>query len=265
MALSPGTRLGPYEVVAALRAGGMGEVYRARDTRLGREVAIKILPDAVAGDAERRARFEHEARAASSLNHPAIVTVYDVGSESGTMYVAMELVDGQTARDLLAAGALPLQRLLEIAAALADGLAKAHESGIVHRDLKPENLMVSADGHAKILDFGLAKLTQTEAPDPGSELTTLERARTTPGTVLGTVGYMSPEQARGEPVDLTDSDPANATRVFEDGLPRHVALADERVRLRLRELVSVPVTPEVAGSSPVHPARRRRARPSGAW
>jgi eukaryotic-like serine/threonine-protein kinase len=202
MAILVGTRFGPYEVVAPLRAGGMGEVYRARDTRLGREVALKVLPDAVAGDPERRARFEQEARAASALSHPAIVTVHDVGSEAGAMYAAMELIDGQTVRELLAAGSLPLRRLLDIAAALADGLAKAHESGIVHRDLKPENLMVSSDGHPKILDFGLAKLAEPRPSEPSSELTTREDYRTGPGTLLGTVGYMSPEQARGEAVDF---------------------------------------------------------------
>src|SRR5580765_135330 len=179
----------------------MGEVYRARDTRLGREVAIKVLPAEISSDAERLARFEREARSASALNHPNIVTVHDVGRSDATSYIAMELVEGKTLRELLAAGPLPVRRAVGIAAQVADGLAKAHAAGIVHRDLKPENLMVSSDGFVKILDFGLVKLVS----DPSGALSqalTAAGARTQTGIVLGTVGYMSPEQSGGAGVDI---------------------------------------------------------------
>src|SRR6266542_1949491 len=202
MALAPGSRLGPYEVVSPLGAGGMGEVWKARDTRLGREVAIKVLPAEVASDPSRLKRFEKEARSASALNHPNIVTVYDIGASDSVSYIAMELVAGKTLRELLFSGSLPVKRLLQVAAQIADGLARAHEGGIVHRDLKPENLMVTRDGFVKILDFGLAKLAPPETK-PGSlaEAPTVS-AGTGAGTVLGTVGYMSPEQASGKVVDF---------------------------------------------------------------
>jgi hypothetical protein len=199
--LSSGTRLGPYEILAPLGAGGMGEVYRARDQRLSREVAVKVLPASVASDPERLKRFEKEARSASSLNHPNIVTIYDIGSSDGVSWIAMERVEGKTLRELLFGGVLPIRKLLPIAAQIADGLARAHEVGIVHRDLKPENVMVTKDGLVKILDFGLAKLTQIGAgSDEGSQLPT--ETGTSPGVVLGTVGYMSPEQASAQPVDF---------------------------------------------------------------
>src|SRR6266498_1028134 len=165
MQISPGSHLGPYEVSSLLGAGGMGEVYRARDTKLGRDVALKVLPAEVSSDPERRRRFEAEARSASALNHPNIVTVYDIGSSDSTIYVAMEMVEGKTLRELILAEPLPTRKLLEIGVQIAEGLAKAHAAGIVHRDLKPENLMVSRDGYAKILDFGLAKLASTVPGD----------------------------------------------------------------------------------------------------
>jgi len=203
MALAAGTRLGPYEIVSPLGAGGMGEVYRARDTRLGREVAVKVLPSEASGDESRRLRFEQEARSASALNHPNIVTVYDVGSVDSTIYLAMELVEGKTLREMLADGALPSRKTLEIAVQVAEGLAKAHEAGLVHRDLKPENLIVSKDGFVKILDFGLAKLTEPTSSDGLSAFPTVAGAPgTVPGTVMGTVVYMSPEQASGRDVDF---------------------------------------------------------------
>ncbi len=164
--LQPGARLGPYEIVFLLGAGGMGEVYRARDTRLLREVAIKVLPAEIASDRERLKRFEREARAASALNHPNIVTIHDIGSADGVSYIAMELVEGDSLSRRLAGGALPIKKLLPIAAQIADGLARAHEAGIVHRDLKPENVMVGKDGRVKILDFGLAK-TRTRPAERG--------------------------------------------------------------------------------------------------
>jgi Tol biopolymer transport system component len=200
MALAVGSRLGPYEILAPLGAGGMGEVYRARDGRLGREVAIKVLPESVASDPERLNRFEREARLASGLNHPNIVTVHDIGSQGSVTYIAMELVPGETLREVLFTGALPLKKLLQIAAQIADGLARAHSAGIVHRDLKPENVMVTKEGLVKILDLGLAKLTQPKS-DGGTQAPT-QSAGTEPGVVMGTVDYMSPEQATGLSLDF---------------------------------------------------------------
>jgi eukaryotic-like serine/threonine-protein kinase len=201
MPLAIGSRLGPYEVLAVIGAGGMGEVYRAKDSRLSRDVALKVLPAEFSTDAERLARFEQEARSASALNHPHIVVVYDVGRADSIAYIAMELVDGKSLREHMAGDRLPIKKVLQIASQVADGLAKAHSAGIVHRDLKPENLMVSRDGYAKILDFGLAKLA---APSMGdvSDVATAIREGTAPGTILGTVGYMSPEQAGGRPIDF---------------------------------------------------------------
>ena len=201
MTLAAGARLGPYEVLAPIGAGGMGEVYRARDTRLGREVALKVLPEALASDRERLSRFEQEARSASALNHPNIITIHDIGREGNTEYIAMELVDGKTLRELAASGSLPVRKILGVAAQVAEGLAKAHSAGIVHRDLKPENVMVSKDGFVKILDFGLAKLVEPESGGV-SAMPTLAQPETRPGTVMGTVGYMSPEQASGDPLDF---------------------------------------------------------------
>lgn len=201
MALSEGFRLGAYEVLALLGTGGMGEVYRARDSRLGREVALKVLPEELSADAGRLARFEREARSASALNHPHIVTVYEFGRADSLTYLSMELVEGQTLRQLLSTGFSPLKKTLSIACQVADGLARAHVAGIVHRDLKPENVMVSRDGLVKILDFGLAKLTEPEG-GPVDESRTASLVVTEAGIVLGTVGYMSPEQAAGKQVDF---------------------------------------------------------------
>src|SRR5262245_36226469 len=194
MPLSAGTRLGPYEILAPLGAGGMGEVYRARDTRLGREVAVKVLPASYSENADRLRRFEQEARAASALNHPNIVAIHDVGRAEAASFLAMELVEGKTVRELVASGPLSFKRALAIAAQAADGLSKAHAAWIVHRDLKPENVMVSSDGFVKILDFGLAKLAE-DGSGGASEALTVAGAKTSSGVVLGTVGYMSPEQA----------------------------------------------------------------------
>jgi predicted ATPase/tRNA A-37 threonylcarbamoyl transferase component Bud32 len=201
MKLTAGSQFGRYEILGPLGSGGMGDVYRARDPRLAREIAIKTLPDQLSSDRERLGRFEQEARAASALNHPNIVTIYELGEIGSTCYLAMELVEGETLRAMLANGPLPLQKLIGIAAQVAEGLAKAHEAGIVHRDLKPENLMVSRDGYVKILDFGLAKLATPVEHEP-SEMPTLLSPLTQPGTLLGTTAYMSPEQANGQPVDF---------------------------------------------------------------
>ncbi len=201
MARASGTILGSYEILAPLGSGGMGDVYRARDRKLGREVAIKVLRPGIASDTTRLKRFEQEARTASALNHPNIVTIYEIGEHDGEHYIAMELVDGDTLRELLASGPVPPRKLLDLGKQIAEGLAKAHAAGIVHRDLKPENLMLSRDGYVKILDFGLAKLW----PDPsgiGSEMATSDRLETEEGVIVGTVAYMSPEQAKGRPVDF---------------------------------------------------------------
>jgi tRNA A-37 threonylcarbamoyl transferase component Bud32 len=207
-----GSRFGPYEIVALLGQGAMGEVYRSRDTRLMRDVALKVLPEALTHHRTALERFEREARSASALNHPNVVTVYEVGQIDGTAYLAMELIEGRTLRDILREGALSVRRAVDIAAQVADALAAAHARGIVHRDLKPENLIVSPEGRVKVLDFGLAKLvTSLSGELPVAH--DLDAAPTSPGTVLGTVGYMSPEQARGQPVDFR-SDQFSFAAVF---------------------------------------------------
>ncbi|MGH9255893.1 MAG: protein kinase domain-containing protein [Vicinamibacterales bacterium] len=201
MALASGTRLGPYTIAAPIGAGGMGEVYKARDPRLGRDVAIKVLPPAFSTDPERLIRFEQEARAAAALNHPNILAVHDIGQHDGSPYIVSELLEGETLRERLNGGALPVRKAVEYAVQIAHGLAAAHEKGITHRDLKPDNVFVTSDGRVKILDFGLAKLTQAESPVAGvSELPTA-LPHTLPGVVLGTIGYMAPEQVRGQEAD----------------------------------------------------------------
>jgi Tol biopolymer transport system component len=199
MTVAAGARLGPYEIRGPLGAGGMGEVYRARDPRLGRDVAIKVLPPAFVSDPDRLSRFEQEARAVAALNHPNILAIYDVGREGARPFLVTELLEGGTLRARLAEETLPLRHGVELAAQIARGLAAAHEKGIVHRDLKPENLFVTKDRRLKILDFGLAKLVGPSVAGPAES--TIAAGRTESGTVLGTVGYMAPEQVRGEPAD----------------------------------------------------------------
>jgi len=201
VALPSGTRLGPYEILSPLGAGGMGEVYRARDKRLDRDVAIKVLPEPVATDSETLARFEREAKAVAALSHPNILSIHDFGNESGVAYAVMELLEGGTLRDKLDAGPIPHKHAVDFALQIAKGLSAAHEKGIVHRDLKPENLFVMKGCHVKILDFGLAKRVDLVAPGAETSAPTAS-GRTRPGTVMGTLGYMSPEQVRGLPVDL---------------------------------------------------------------
>jgi Tol biopolymer transport system component len=198
MALTPGTKLGPYEIVAPLGAGGMGEVYRARDVRLGRDVAIKILPASFSEDADRLHRFEHEARILSTLNHPNLLAIYDVGEQDGVHFLVSELLEGESIRQRIQKGGVPGRKAIQYAVQIAKGLAAAHDKGIVHRDLKPENLFLIADSRVKILDFGLAKQAATHDSKEGATLTS---PATQPGMVLGTIGYMSPEQVRGQAAD----------------------------------------------------------------
>lgn len=202
MRLSPYRRLGTYEILALLGVGGMGEVYRAKDLRLGREVAIKVLPPEVASSPERLAQFEREARTVASFNHPSIVTLHSVEDEEGIRFLTMELVEGQSLTDLIPTGGLPFSRLLEISIPLADALIAAHDRGVIHRDLKPGNVMVTHDGRVKVLDFGLAKVAALEESHPPETMdATRESALSTDGRVLGTIPYMAPEQVRGKAVD----------------------------------------------------------------
>jgi Tol biopolymer transport system component len=224
MPLAAGTRLGPYEILSPLGAGGMGEVYRARDERLKRDVAIKVLPASFTSDPDRLRRFEQEAQAAGALNHPNITAVYDIGQHEGSPYVVQELLEGETLRSLLTGGRLPPRKAVEYGFQIAHGLSAAHERGIIHRDLKPENLFVMKDGRVKILDFGLAKLVQREQRDGSpSELPT-QSVGTEPGVVLGTLGYMSPEQVRGR-------DSAATSDIFSFGAVLYEMLSGKRAFL----------------------------------
>src|SRR5277367_691367 len=205
MPLSPNSRLGPYEIKSTLGVGGMGEVYRARDSRLNRDVAIKVLREDGAS-ADLRSRFEREARAVAALNHPNVIAVYDFGIEAGQQYIVSELLEGESLRSLLHGRPVPVRKLIEIAAQVADGLAAAHAAGILHRDLKPENIMLTKEGRAKILDFGLARHAPTTSPSaipPGSDETFVPPTQnlTSAGAILGTAAYMSPEQALGQETD----------------------------------------------------------------
>src|SRR5712691_8112009 len=200
MTLAAGTLLGPYEILSPLGKGGMGEVYRARDKKLDREVAVKVLPQSVAADPDTLARFEREAKAVAALSHPNILAIHDFGNQDGIAYAVTELLEGETLRGKLDTGPIPQKQAVDYALQVAKGLSAAHEKGIVHRDLKPENLFVSKDGHVKILDFGLAK--RVEAVAPGKETSApTGSGHTEPGTVMGTAGYMSPEQVKGLQVD----------------------------------------------------------------
>ena len=255
---SVGTRFGRYELVESLGAGAMGEVYCARDHDLHRDVAVKFLPERFATDPERLARFAQEARAASSLNHPNIVTIHEIGEASGLPFIVMELVDGQTLRTLLVGRPLETRRLLEIGGQLAGGLAKAHAAGIVHRDLKPANVMVTRDGFAKILDFGLAKLRGEPfgtSGSSGSDISTWTRGSPTPqtttGVVLGTAGYMSPEQARGREVDFRSDQFALGVILYEMATGAHPFRRESPVQT-LAAIIEDPAAP-VASLNPAAP------------
>ncbi len=220
MAIPPGTHFGPYEILAPVGVGGMGEVYRARDSRLGRDVAIKVLPPNFSADPDRLRRFEQEARAASALNHPNILTIYDIGKHDAGPYVVSELLEGETLRERMGGTALPQRKVVEYALQIASGLAAAHDKGIVHRDLKPENIFITNDGRVKILDFGLAKLMAPVEKEPQTEAPTL-RVDTEPGIIIGTAGYMSPEQVRG-------SVPDHRSDIFAFGAVFYEMLAGKR-------------------------------------
>lgn len=251
-----GTRLGPYEIVGLLGFGGMGEVYRAKDTRLGRVVAIKVLPAEFANDPDRLRRFEREARTAAALNHPHICTIYDVGEEHGRYFIAMELLEGRTLRQLIDEQPIDMERILGVSIGIADALDTAHRSGIVHRDITPMNIYVTSRGDAKVLDFGLARMTTTSVT-PSSVSTTKfsEEHITRPGAWLGTVAYMSPEQARGETVDeRTDlfsfgivlhemasghlPFPGNTAAVIFDAVLNRPPVGSARIHPKLRSVVS---------------------------
>src|SRR5438876_7411070 len=201
MTLAAGSRLGPYEILSAIGAGGMGEVYKARDTRLDRMVAVKVLPDHLSKSADVRQRFDRETKTISQLSHPHICALYDVGNQDGVEYLVMEYLEGETLADRLARGPLPLEQTLRYGIEMADALDKAHRQGIVHRDLKPGNVMLTTSG-VKLLDFGLAKLRQQKAAEaPVSVLATESRPLTREGTILGTLQYMAPEQLEGKETD----------------------------------------------------------------
>ena len=249
MSLPPGTRLGPYEIQAAIGSGGMGDVYKALDTRLGRTVAIKVLPAAAVADPERKRRFVREAKTASALNHPGIITIHDIGSDKGIDFIAMEYLPGKTLAELIDKG-LGLREALNYAVRVADALRAAHAIGIVHRDLKPANIMVSDSGLTKVLDFGLAKLDE---PTETVDLTTMatRTAVTATGTIVGTVAYMSPEQAQGKPIDVR-SDVFSFGSVFYEMITGRRAFTEDSM---------IPTLLAIVNAEPAWPSRRRSGVP----
>ena len=258
MSLSPNTTLAQYTIIAQIGAGGMGEVYRARDSRLDREVAIKLLPGEVLSNSDRLKRFEQEARATSALNHPNILTVHDFGEYEGSPFIVAELLDGEELRQRLDAGPIPLRKVTDYAQQIINGLSAAHEKGIVHRDLKPENLFITKDDRVKILDFGLAKL-RAPKPEAGSSEDETRKAITNPGVVMGTVGYMSPEQVRGQATD-------HRSDIFSFGAILHEMITGRRAfhRDTMAETMSAILReepPELTESNPnVSPALERIVR-----
>ena len=250
MPLSAGTRLGAYEILGPLGAGGMGEVYRARDTRLGREVAVKVLPAALAADPDRLARLEREARAVAALNHPNIVVLHSIEEDGGVRFITMELVEGETLDEPIAAGGLPAPARPGARDALAEALAAAHERGVVHRDLKPANVMVTRDGRVKVLDFGLAKLRRPTGGALDQREPTLPGPISTAGQVVGTVPYMAPEQLRGEPVDARTDLFALGVVLYETGHRPAAVRGRDRGRRHLRDPA------RRAGAARARPRRR---------
>jgi serine/threonine protein kinase len=227
MTLANGEQLGPYEILSPLGKGGMGEVYRARDTRLRREVALKLLPDAAAHDADSLHRFDRETRAVATLNHPNILAIHDTGSFRNVPYAVTELLEGETLADRLRTGPLNPQKAVEVACQVADGLAAAHEKGIIHRDIKPDNIFLTNEGRAKILDFGIARIEQPARTAGLSDTITSSRGGSSQ-FLVGTAGYMSPEQVRGKPIDgRTDIFSLGAT-FFEMLTGRRAFMRDSR-------------------------------------
>ena len=252
MALPAGTRLGPYEILASIGAGGMGEVYRARDSRLGRTVAVKLLAPHLAASPEVRLRFEREARTVSQLSHPNICAVYDVGRQGDLDYLVMEHLDGETLAARLASGPMPLQDLLRCAAEIADALARAHAAGVVHRDLKPGNVMLTSTG-TKLLDFGLARIVEREEPQARQSVAeTAARSLTEQGAVLGTLAYMAPEQLEGKPADARADVFAFGAVVYEMTTGRPAFEGTSRAALMVSVLSSDP--PPFSRVAPVAPA-----------
>src|SRR5712692_10576187 len=250
MALSNGTRLGPYEILSGLGAGGMGEVYRARDTRLDRTVAIKVLPAEWTANPERRLRFEREAKAVSSLNHPNICALYDIGQQDGADYLVMEHLEGETLAERLTRGPLPPELLLRHAIEIAGALDQAHRHGVVHRDLKPANIMITKSG-AKLLDFGLAKLREKSEVSAATALATRTHALTTEGTILGTFQYIAPEQLEGKEADARSDIFAFGALLYEMGTGRAAFTAKSKASLIAAILSSQP--PAVSTFEPMTP------------
>ena len=257
MAFATETQLGPYKIISLIGSGGMGEVYRARDPRLLRDVALKVLPASFTNDPDRLRRFEQEARAVAALNHPNIVSVYDVGDANGVHYIVSELLEGETLRSRIASPEMPARKAIELAIQLANGLAAAHEQGIVHRDLKPENIFITRNGRLKILDFGLAKLHQPHGMGETMDGTSV--AATSAGQVLGTAGYMSPEQVRAEVAD-------HRSDIFSYGSILYEMLSGQRAFKRNTSAETMTATlnedpPEFAGhSAGIAPALERIVR-----
>ena len=252
MSLARGTRLGPYEILGPIGAGGMGEVYGARDTRLDRDVAIKVLPEHLAQSPAALLRFERESKAVAARSHPNILALYDVGAEHGISFAVTERLDGETLRGRLDKGAVPWREAVGIGVAVADGLAAAHAKGIIHRDLKPENIFLTSDGRVKILDFGLARVKPPVSPQDQSCMPTETEA----GTVLGTVGYMSPEQVRGEPADVP-SDIFSFGCVLYELLARRRPFARETAVQTMAAVLEVE-PPDLASSEEQLPAELSR-------
>src|SRR6266403_5795161 len=247
--LSPDTSLSHYRIVSKLGAGGMGEVYLAHDTKLDRKIALTILPAALAANQDRMRRFVQEAKAAAALSHPNIATIHEIGESGGVNFIAMEFIDGATLREKIHQEQTDLRKLLRCLQHVAEGLAKAHAAGIVHRDLKPDNIMITRDGHAKILDFGLAKLVETQmteasARDHEDAATAIMQQHSTPGVIMGTVGYMSPEQAQGKTNEIDQrSDIFSFGCILYEAVTGHKAFAGKDVVDSLNKIIREPVAP----------------------